>query len=276
MMKISDVRIILSQMATEAEELKGSGLSTAKFKSWESKAFRRITKIYGSESSEYYSFKGIIFHKIPGYDPWDDIPDEIEIKHLNSCMEEGKLLFEGLIEEIDLLPRNNTEEFHNKEISKIFISHSSEDKKLVSEIVHLLSLIGIQDGSIFCTSLDGYGIPLGEDWLQTIKSEVSGDAIVLFVLSENYFRSAVSLCEMGAAWVLSKQHIPILIPPMDYKKMDGVIPLTQGFKIGEKHKWRMLKSKLEGLFNLTPKLSEIWESRRDEILNRIEKHLPTE
>jgi hypothetical protein len=120
----------------------------------------------------------------------------------------------------------------------------------------------------------GYGIPLGEDWLQTLKSEVSGEVIVLFVVSENYYKSAVSLCEMGAAWALSKRHIPILIPPLDYVDMKGVIPLTQGFHVNERHKWTTLKTKMETLFNLTPKAPEIWESRRDEILARIEKLLP--
>ncbi len=143
-------------------------------------------------------------------------------------------------------------------------------KKIVSEIVHLLSLIGVQDSSIFCTSLDGYGIPLGDNWLETLKSEISGEVIVLFVLSENYFQSNVSLCEMGASWVLSKKHVPILIPPVQFNDIAGVIPLTQGLKIGDKHKWTQLKTQLETLFNLSPKAPQIWETRRDEILERIE------
>jgi len=235
-MENSTVRDILTKMSIEAEELKVFGLNSPKFKNWESKAYRRITKIYGSKSPEYYGFRGINFHKILGYSLWEEPGVEVENRHFYSYMEEAKLLFGGLIEELDLLPRKSSEESLEPAVSKIFISHSSKDKPVVSEIVHLLSLIGLQDHSIFCTSLEGYGITLGEDWFKTLKSEVSGDAIVLFVLSENYFQSNISLCEMGAAWVLSKQHIPILIPPMDYKKMDGVIPLTQGFKIGEKQK----------------------------------------
>jgi hypothetical protein len=176
---------------------------------------------------------------------------------MRQCLDEAKLFLKGLIEDIELFPIKAIEETPPSGIRKIFISHSSEDQKLVSDIVHLLSLIGVQDNSIFCSSLDGYGIPLGDDWLQTLKSEVSGEVIVLFVLSPNYFESEICLCEMGAAWVLSKKHIPILIPPFDFSDMQGVIPLTQGFKVDNKHRWTELKTELEGIFNLSPKAPQI-------------------
>ncbi|TDK43480.1 toll/interleukin-1 receptor domain-containing protein [Algoriphagus formosus] len=261
---------LLKLMINEADELRDYNRDSAKFRTWEDKVYRRIINIYGKDSREYFGFKGIPFNMMLGQNIWEKANPSVQKRHFNDCLDEAKLFFEGLIEDIQLFPKKSLEESSETQVKKIFISHSSKDKKIVSEIVHLLSLIGVQDSSIFCTSLSGYDIPLGDNWLETLKSEISGEVIVLFVLSENYFQSNVSLCEMGAAWVLSKKHVPILIPPVEFKNIDGVIPLTQGLIIRDKHKWTQLKTQLEILFNLSPKAPQIWETRRDEILERIE------
>lgn len=269
-MKISEIKTVLSNLAEEANNLIGTSRETPEFRGWWRKTIRRLTRIYGEHSQELSNFRQIDFFLILSSMYYDD-EEERQIAHVGSCLQEAILLFEDLAEDLTLFTTPTVETPPTSEsVSKVFISHSSKDRKLVGEIVHLLSLIGVQDKSIFCTSLEGYGIPLGEDWVQTLKSEVSGKVIVLFVISENYYKSIVSLCEMGAAWALSKKHIPILIPPLDYKDMEGVIPLTQGFKIVDKHKWTQLKSQLEPLLGISPKAPEIWESRRDEILERIQ------
>lgn len=271
-MELEKVGKIMKGMISEAETLSEGKMHSPEFRTWVDKWFRRIESIYGLDSPEYRGLNSINFflqHKIST----PEVFEKKEREHMKKCMLEAKLFFEGLIEELELLPKANFAKEPSGKVSKIFVSHSSDDKKLVSEIVHLLSLIGVQDSSIFCTSLDGYGIPLGDNWLETLKSEISGEVIVLFVLSENYFQSNVSLCEMGAAWVLSKKHVPILIPPVEFKDIAGVIPLTQGLRIGDKHKWTQLKTQLETLFNLSPKAPQIWETRRDEIIERIQELL---
>ncbi|MGV6831280.1 MAG: hypothetical protein ACWA5P_06945, partial [bacterium] len=83
---------------------------------------------------------------------------------------------------------------------------------------------------IFCTSFEGYGIDLGNNFLDAIKDELSSESLVLFVLTTNFYKSPICMCEMGATWVLSKEHIPIVVPPLDFSDVEGVIPLTQGFK----------------------------------------------
>ena len=55
---------------------------------------------------------------------------------------------------------------------KIFISHASKDKDLVGELIDLLENIGLDSHQIFCSSFEGYGIPLGEDFLEIIKKEL--------------------------------------------------------------------------------------------------------
>lgn len=159
-------------------------------------------------------------------------------------------------------------------MKKVFISHSSQDSEIVGELIEIIEAAGLVSDKIFCTSYDGYGIPPGADFLSAIKQELSADSLVIFVLSENFYSSPISLCEMGATWVLTKEHIPILIPPTDYEDIKGVIPLTQGMKINEPLKLNLLKEKIENLFQLeNPVNQSVWEQKRDKILERVEETL---
>jgi len=107
-----------------------------------------------------------------------------------------------------------------------------------------------------------------------IKEELSSDSLVILVLSKNFYESPVCLCEMGATWVLAKEHIPVLVPPFDFSDMKGVIPLSQGLKINEPLKLNLLKEKIEKDFDLkTTMSSSTWERKRDRIVSRIDKSL---
>ena len=155
-------------------------------------------------------------------------------------------------------------------IRRVFISHSSEDKAFVEELIDLLELIGLTDKSIFCTSFPGYGIDPGENFLDAIKNKLKSDTIVLFVLTKNFYASPVCLCEMGATWILTKEHIPIIVPPFNFADIQGVIPLTQGFKINDKLKINLLQKKIESVFGLSKTLEpSVWERKRDRIVERI-------
>lgn len=55
----------------------------------------------------------------------------------------------------------------------IFISHANKDKDLVEAIVELIEEgIGVPENQIFCSSLKGYGIPVGENFISYIKSQI--------------------------------------------------------------------------------------------------------
>lgn len=271
-MDTEKVKQILKKLSSEIEGLKKCSRQDPRFKAWEEKVFRRIITIYGEGSREYYGFKGINFHLHLGHSR--EISQNRENAHMQRCLEEATYYFESLIEELELLPKASfsDQDTHDK-VTKIFISHSTNDKYFVGEIIDLLSIIGIKDDDIFCTSFEGHSIPLGENFLEVIKEEVSGNILVFFVLSKNYYKSLMSLCEMGAAWALSKKHVPILIPPFDYKDMKGPLPQSQAIKINDPTRWTTLKSQLERLFELTPKTPEIWEDRRNKILSRIQEKL---
>ena len=157
-------------------------------------------------------------------------------------------------------------------LKKIFISHATKDKEIVEELIDLLETIGISSTQIFCSSFEGYGIPLGGNFLDTIKEELSAEVLVLFVITNNFYDSKVCLCEMGAAWALSKEHIPIVVPPLSYSDIQAVIPLTQGLLINNAPKLNSLKEKLEKDFSLGQSIAlNNWERKRDRFITNIQK-----
>ncbi len=156
-------------------------------------------------------------------------------------------------------------------LKKIFISHAKKDKEIIEELIDLLESIGVNSTQIFCSSFEGYGIPLGDNFLDKIKQELSSEVLVLFVITNNFYESKVCLCEMGAAWALSKGHIPIVVPPLSYSDIQGVIPLTQGLLVNDVSKLNSLKEKLEQDFGLQQINLNSWERKRDKYIRNINK-----
>lgn len=159
---------------------------------------------------------------------------------------------------------------------KIFISHSSLDKDYVSDIVELLEDLGIRGNQLFCSSIPGYGIPLDEDIYDYLKQQFQEyDLHIIFVLSDNYYKSPACLNEMGATWVLQKRYTTILLPGFDFKEVKGAIDPTKiaikldGDSLDVKEKLGQLKDSIVQEFSLTS-ISDIrWEKKRDEFISKI-------
>lgn len=159
---------------------------------------------------------------------------------------------------------------------KIFISHSQDDEKYTDALVKLLVSLGIDTTNLFCSSKNGYDIPLGEsiyDFLRNCFTEC--ELHVIFIHSKNFYSSAVSLNEMGAAWITGTKHTSILLPNFDFKDMDGVVkPDAIAIKLDSetktvKHLLNQLSDIIIQEFNLKPKIASIWEDNRDEFLENV-------
>tara|TARA_R110002020_G_scaffold105483_5_gene246075 strand:+ start:1099 stop:1944 length:846 start_codon:yes stop_codon:yes gene_type:complete len=272
---------LIEDLATQQNQitvLRKCKRNDPEFKNWEIKTRRILKKIFGNGSQEEGDFSRINYWYMYGGFSYEKITEEeYDKNNLNLGLDEASLLLGDLIIEAksieDISPSKI--DLINIKQKKIFISHSSKDNEIGKEVINLLQLIGIKHNQIFYTSAAGYGIPLGKDWVETLKTEVSGEGIVISLLSDNYFTSQICLLEMGATWVLSKHHIPILIPPLNFKSVNEVINAIQGFMITDKLKWSTLKKDLEKLFDIDPLPEDKWEPQRDAILDRISKLLPS-
>ncbi|MDC3351653.1 toll/interleukin-1 receptor domain-containing protein [Crocinitomicaceae bacterium] len=265
----------LQKLLDKASELSREDSSDPDFKVWKNLVERTFIKVFGEESFETTEFRKLKFFYSPMISFLGDDHTSEHMKCFRRDFEITKKNISSYIEELDEEPKEDIDDQNNDNavINKVFISHSSKDKVFVEELIDLIETIGLSSTKIFCSSFDGYGIDLGEDFLDRIKDELNENILVLFVLSNNFYASPVCLCEMGATWIKTNEHIPILIPPFDYSDVKGVIPMTQGFKINESLKLNLFKQKLEKLFNLSAIDNSSWERKRDRVLKRIEMEI---
>ena len=164
----------------------------------------------------------------------------------------------------------------NQKSKKVFISHSSRDEAFVRKIVELLEDIGLTEDQVACSSIPGYGIPLGEDiyeWLAKQFREF--DLHVLFVLSDNYYSSVACQNEMGATWVLKTKYDTILLPGFEYRDIKGAVNPNQismkldGNEEVLKQHLNELKDKLISEFVLTMPSASKWERHRQAFITAI-------
>lgn len=157
--------------------------------------------------------------------------------------------------------------------SKIFISHSTNDADYTKAIVELLEDIGLDENQIFCSSLREYGIKIGEDIYERLKKEFDTYNLwVFFILSDNYYKSAASLNEMGAAWVLQKEYLSVLLPEFDFKNIQGAInPNKIGIKLNSSDiipTLNDLKNEVCNKFECTISQNR-WERVRNDFIMKI-------
>jgi len=264
----------LNKLLFMAEQLTNYSSSDPDFKNWKFICVRTLRSIYGENSAEALQIENLKFFYNPGI--WVSGRD-YSSKHYECFMrdfEQSKKLISLLKSDFESNSPEEDKTYTETQITKIFISHSSKDVKIAEEFVDLLETIGLDSNRIFCTSLSGYGIPLGENFMERLKNELSSsNSMVIFMLSENFYRSPVCMCEMGATWIQSKEHIPVLIPPFSFEKIDGTIKLTQGFMINDSMKWNEFKDKILQTFGLEDLSDSVWERKRDRTILRINELL---
>ena len=167
--------------------------------------------------------------------------------------------------------------FQVKKKPLIFISHSSKNKAHVAKIAELLRSINLSPRrDIFCSSLPGYGIPNGANIFDFLRERfLNYDLHIIFVHSPEYYESAVSLNEMGAAWVLKSNATSLLLPGFDFSGMKGVIGSDSiaikldGDPSEVKDRLNQLRRELEAEFDISDNEDIIWEEARDKFIREI-------
>ncbi|MGX7004885.1 TIR domain-containing protein [Caballeronia sp. KNU42] len=155
-------------------------------------------------------------------------------------------------------------------MKSIFISHAVVDASIASAIVDLIENgIGVPGEEIFCSSLEGYGIPTGENFIDHINNQIQTPDVVVLLLTPNYFESKFCLCEMGGAWVKSHKIFPILVPPLEYSDVKDVITATQVAKIDNDIKYNELRDYLISKVSFKPKSVTKWDTERRRFLGSL-------
>lgn len=156
--------------------------------------------------------------------------------------------------------------------TKLFISHSSQDAKVVTAFVNFMLTIGLKSEDMICTSVPSTKIPNGEDIFDYLNKVLNNEIYVLFFLSDNYYSSTVCLNEMGAAWIKRVDSLNFLLAGFDFSDMRGVVNKNKvGIKLGtcdemSKVSLNEFKDTLTSLFGITIN-QNVWELARDSFLN---------
>lgn len=241
-----------------------------KLKQWQNVILDIMKSYYQSDNNENYKrFQETIVRVKAGF----DLKNELSIEYTN-----GITILKGILEIIDLLEADDSDNTHEKismhKKRKIFISHSSADKKFAEALVDLLNVMGLGQEDIFCSSVPGYWIGNGRNFLDEIKTHfVNYDLFVIFIHSPRFYNSHISLNEMGAAWVLQSEYCSFLTNDMEYDQMDAVvtsyeivIKVNTYEAISRLNDWKM---RILDWFSKSDIDANIWERKRNAFLETV-------
>lgn len=183
---------------------------------------------------------------------------------------------ESILEKLPYIPFQElkTTSTPNDKIKKIFISHSSADQKFAEALIDLLNTMGLGQEEIFCSSIPGYWIGNGKNFLDEIKTHfVNYDLFVIFIHSPRFYNSHVSLNEMGAAWVLQSEYCSFLTNDMEYDQMDAVVTSHEiAIKVNTneaKSRLNDWKMRILDWFGKSDINANIWERKRNSFLETV-------
>lgn len=188
----------------------------------------------------------------------------------------------GFLKRLPLIPckvANQAEENNNKfccqiKTPKIFISHKTEDADYAQAIISMLVALGVKHEDIFCSSIPGYGIPFGKNITDMLHNQFDGyNLFVIFIHSPRYYKSAISLNEMGAAWILRSEHRSFLTNDCPFSMLTGVINGNEiAFKAGQENTEHLLydfREDIQNFFSLNKIPDAVWESTKKEFVEKV-------
>ncbi|MBR5982351.1 MAG: toll/interleukin-1 receptor domain-containing protein [Bacteroidales bacterium] len=233
---------------------------------WKMETSSYLNALYGYESRQSLDFQKYTRFKNQYIDFRKDIKDEIKlcIAYLDS-----------------LIKVNNMEQQTKEQLNgvtnmspMVFISHSTDDKNFAEALVELLESLGLNNTNLFCSSVCEYGIRLSSDIYETLRDLFSKHKLfVIFIHSPRYYKSPISLNEMGVAWFLKTDFCSFLTTDMEFSDMKGVVKNDNiSIKVNAedaKDRLTQLKEKLIKVFELKDIDSITWERKRKSFFDKV-------
>lgn len=108
-------------------------------------------------------------------------------------------------------------------MASIFISHSSNDDALASDVEAWLETNGFTDFFI-----DHSSIRTGENWADALRASAGACRVVVCLVTENWLASAECASEFRAAWYMGKRIVPLFLLADDAARtVDSAALLTR-------------------------------------------------
>ena len=152
---------------------------------------------------------------------------------------------------------------------RVFVSHASEDEELATALIECLRLgTGLTAEHFFYTSRAGTGVPPGSDFIEHIREQMLGTPLVIQIITPSYFQSPFCMAELGAQWILGRDCFPLIVAPMTYEELEGVLGKVQAGRIDEEADLDVLYDRLRKVFAVDPPTAE-WGVQRRRFLERF-------
>lgn len=247
------------EQAYLAQQDENSRVAIDAYLEWHSAALLYLSNFYTEANPDYSEFKHI-----------DNSGNGHVLRHnYKSLYSIYNLLMNSVAKQEIVKTATN-----GKKTPLVFISHSSKDKDFIDALVNLLEDMGFTKDTLFCSSVREYGIPLSGDIFETIRGLfLEHDLYVMFIHSPRFYGSAVSLNEMGAAWVLKTDFCSFLTNDMKFDKMIGVVNDAKlSIKVDEDDAKGLLNDlykHLSAVFSLQEMDMNKWERKRDQFLQVV-------
>lgn len=235
------------------------------FQDWFKLAVQLFYAIVGENDDTFRSFKSA------------DVSGNIyELHHVYSAVQaDYVILCEKVKTYIQYGDTSQTDNEGSIRQKKIFISHSSKDKKFAEALIIMLNSLGFREGEIFCSSIQGYWIKKGNFFKVIMEQFEHNDLYVIFIQSPRFYASPISLNEMGAAWALHSEYYSFLTKDMEYDHMSAVVNNHEiACKVNEKDAKGRLNDWQEEItkyFGKEPINWSVWEDSRDAFLKKVRR-----
>lgn len=158
---------------------------------------------------------------------------------------------------------------------KIFISHSSKDKDIVTLFTEKIIIggCGISEREVFCTSVEGLGIKTGHDFREHIKSTLLNCDFSFLLISSNYKKSEICLNEMGASWAIENLKVkPFIFPNLNFHSIGTLYEVKQASYINDSYALDDIFEELTTEYSTLKSVSR-WNKAKHEYLNELNKLL---
>jgi hypothetical protein len=130
------------------------------------------------------------------------------------------------------MPRTSTPRLPSR---AVFISHAVADAEIVNDFVDtvLIKGIGISHEHIFNVSAKTSPLRAGGNFSPEIRTALRAAKAVIAIVTPTYFERPFTMAELGAAWAADSL-IPILVPPVDFSSVEGVLVGVQCIRITDR------------------------------------------